>query len=101
MRDANLPVPVETLLAHEGWVRALARSLVLDDATADDDQVPGDAAVSGVPSPRPQPQTTIANDSLFVEVWFAGAAARASSRSPSSSSRSSRARRTSRIPSSK
>jgi RNA polymerase sigma factor (sigma-70 family) len=36
MSDAANPIPVETLLAERAWVTALARSLVLDDATADD-----------------------------------------------------------------
>jgi RNA polymerase sigma-70 factor (ECF subfamily) len=36
MSDAARPIPVETLLAERAWVRALARRLVLDDATADD-----------------------------------------------------------------
>jgi len=32
----NAPVPLSTLLAHRPWVRALARTLVRDDATVDD-----------------------------------------------------------------
>ena len=36
MTSAQAPVPIEALLAHRGWVRRLARSLVRDDATADD-----------------------------------------------------------------
>src|SRR6185503_12383894 len=36
MRDAPSPLPVETLLGERPWVEALARSLVLDDATAHD-----------------------------------------------------------------
>src|SRR5262245_58958505 len=35
MDPAN-PVPIERLLKHRAWVRALARALVLDDARADD-----------------------------------------------------------------
>jgi RNA polymerase sigma-70 factor (ECF subfamily) len=36
MSDAARPIAVETLLAERAWVRALARRLVADDATADD-----------------------------------------------------------------
>ncbi len=36
MTDAARPIAVERLLAERAWVEALARSLVLDDATADD-----------------------------------------------------------------
>lgn len=36
MIDALRPIAAETLLRERGWVEALARSLVLDDATADD-----------------------------------------------------------------
>ena len=32
----NAPVPIDTLLAHRAWVRGFARSLVRDDARADD-----------------------------------------------------------------
>ena len=36
MTSAHAPVPMTTLLAHREWVRRLARSLVHDDASADD-----------------------------------------------------------------
>src|SRR5688500_8449393 len=36
MSSAQSPVPIATLLAHRAWVRRLARSLVRDDASADD-----------------------------------------------------------------
>lgn len=36
MTSAQTPVPIATLLAHREWVRRLARSLVRDDASADD-----------------------------------------------------------------
>src|SRR5262245_10594819 len=36
MTSADAPVPMSTLLTHRDWVRRLARSLVHDDATADD-----------------------------------------------------------------
>ncbi len=36
MTDALRPIPVETLLGERAWVTALARSLVADEATADD-----------------------------------------------------------------
>jgi RNA polymerase sigma factor (sigma-70 family) len=36
MTSAHAPVPMTALLAHREWVRRLARSLVHDDASADD-----------------------------------------------------------------
>ena len=36
MHASPPPVPLETLLTHRVWVRRLARSLVVDDPTADD-----------------------------------------------------------------
>jgi len=36
MSSAHAPVPMTALLAHREWVRRLARSLVRDDASADD-----------------------------------------------------------------
>jgi RNA polymerase sigma-70 factor (ECF subfamily) len=36
MTSAHAPVPMTALLAHRAWVRRLARSLVRDDASADD-----------------------------------------------------------------
>src|SRR5947207_1545684 len=36
MSSAQAPVPIATLLVHREWVRRLARSLVHDEASADD-----------------------------------------------------------------
>jgi RNA polymerase sigma-70 factor (ECF subfamily) len=49
METPPVPVAIETLLEERRWVRALARSLVRDDATADD--VAQDAWVAAIAHP--------------------------------------------------
>jgi RNA polymerase sigma-70 factor (ECF subfamily) len=58
--DAN-PVVPETLLAHTGWMRRLARTLVRDDSQADD--VVQDAVVAAMRSPP--------RDAVALPAWLA------------------------------
>jgi hypothetical protein len=63
MEPPAAPIPPETLLAHTGWMRRLARSLVRDDAQAED--VVQDAVAAAMRRPP--------RDALALPAWLATA----------------------------